>query len=290
MSKSKFQIIYVWRVLLWLGLAAFLAWLFWQNLVPTGVVELRHVKGIEDETWRVADLHPKARLIDLKTDGNNQRFFGDPVYFDAKAPREFETVAVDISWQNQSQPILELGARKVRGEFGFVLKPLQNKIIDNLAQPHPNPLRSYGEGTQTWDCQQNAGLMFCQKVKRFKQLSDYLAQPTGKLVTYYFSPPAAVKCDIMNTETKIDNYDYLITTYEPPQILENNWFKRQVSFDWQDFALYINQISFIISAPKLQEGHGQIVVGDINVTLKRPPLDWPGFVEYVKNQLRRLKK
>lgn len=275
MSKLRINLIYFWRAVLYSAAALFLVWIFWQNLVPSGVVILKHVKlPKDDKSWYISNLHPLSRLVNLKEDGNNQRFFSDPVYFDVKAPREFKKVKVDISWQNKSQPILELGARKVRGDFGFVLKPLENKIIDNIS----------------WPCQREDGILFCQKVKRYSKLSDYLSGPSGRLLTYHYRPAEGVKHGIMNVESDINKYDYLISTYEPPQNLGNNWFKRTVEFEWQDFALYINQISFTISAPKLQEGHGQIVIGNLIVTLEREPLDWAGFVEYVKNQVRRLRK
>lgn len=274
MSKSKFQTIYIWRAIFCLASIALLAWLFWQNLVPTGVLILEHRKV--SPASPISDLHPQTRVIDLKDDGSSQRFFGDPVYFDVKVPRQFDKVVVDISWQNQAQPILELGARKIRGEFAFVLKPLQNKIIE-------------GEEVKTWSCERYGEIIFCQKKKKYQRLSDFFAQPAGRVVTYHYTPSERVKYDIMNVNTRINDFDYLIANYEPPESLGSGWYRRRVVYDWQDFALHINQISFIVSAPKLQEGHGQIVVGDIKVTLQRPPLDWPGFVEYMKNQVRRLK-
>ena len=81
----------------------------------------------------------------------------------------------------------------------------------------------------------------------------------------------------------------MIARYTPPADLGNNWYQRAVEYDWNDFALYTNQIGFLLSAPQLNQGHGQIVIGDIAVRLQREPLDWEGFIEYVKNQLRRLR-
>lgn len=133
------------RIILWLGAALFLAWLFYQNLVPTGILVLQHRKG--SPASLISDLHPFKRVIE--TQDSNQTFYVDPVYFDAKIPREFKKVKVSLAWQNKAQPILELGARKTRGEFGFELRALQNKIIDSIntptLAPHPSPLPK-GEG------------------------------------------------------------------------------------------------------------------------------------------------
>lgn len=267
---KEVKIIYAWRATLYLAGILFLAWLFYQNLVPTGILVLQNKKG--SPASLISDLHPANRIIETRD--SNQTFYVDPVYFDAKVPRAFEKVMVDISWQNQAQPILELGARKARGEFGFVLKPLQNKVIDDL----------------DWSCEREDELLFCQKVKKYASLNKFFAQPAGKLVVYHFKPDVDIKYDVMNVETQIDRYDYFITDYTAPEALGNDWYRRRITYQWRDFALHINKISFMLSAPQLNQGHGQITVGDISVVLEREPLDWPGFVEYVKNQLRRLKK
>lgn len=274
------------RIILWLGAVLFLAWLFYQNLVPTGVLVLQNKKG--DPASLISDLHPEKRVIE--TNGRNQTFYVDPVYFDAKVPREFKKVKVNLTWQNKAQPILELGANKARNTFGFELRALQNKIIDNLIQPPPNPLLSTGGGTQSWVCNENQGLIFCQKNKKYNSFEVYLKNPGGKLLVYRYKPAGDFKYDVMNVESDINKYDYLISNYTPPQSLGDNWYSREVEYNWSDFDVYINEISFLLSAPKLNQGHGDITVGDIKVTLEREPLDWPGFVDYVKNQLRRLKK
>ncbi len=263
------NIIWIWRAVLFVLSVCLLAWLFWQNLVPSGILVLEHKKA--SPASPISDLHPEKRIIDLYD--NNQIFYIDPVYFDAKVPREFDTVTVQIAWQNQSQPILELGARKVRGAWGFILKPLQNKIIDKL----------------DWPCQRYNGVIFCQRVQKYSNLSEFFARPEGRVVSYNYVIPENIEHDIMNINTNIKDYDYLIATYDPPQSLGNDWYKNSVEFDWEDFSLYINEISFLISAPELNKGHGQIVVGDINITLKRDRLGWNGFWEYVKNQFKRLK-
>ena len=263
-----------------------LGWLFFQNLVPSGELVLTYKKG--SATSPISDLHPEQRVIELAEDGPNQRFFIDPVYFDAKVPREFNTVIVDMLFQNQSQPILELGARRLRGSWGFVMKPLQNKMIDAITTPHPNPLPK-GEGNN-WSCERYDGVVFCQREERYPSLSSLVAQPPSEpVLTYHYTLPAHVRHDVMNVHTDISQYNYLVAIYTPPEFAGDGWYRTSVVYDWSDFELYINEISFLISAPELNKGHGQIVLGDISIRLLRDPLDWDGFVEYVKNQLKRLK-
>lgn len=277
------NILLIWRVLLWGGLITLLGWLFFQNLVPTGELVLEYKKG--SATSPISDLHPEQRVIELAEDppslklrgasGNNQRFFIDPVYFDAKVPREFDTVTVEMTWQNQSQPILELGARKLRGSWGFVMKPLQNKIIDSL----------------DWPCERYDAVVFCQRTPQYANLSSFFTNPPGsRVVAYHYVLSENIPHDVMNVNTDVADYDYLIATYEPPEDAGDGWYHKSVVFDWSDFELYINEISFLISAPELNQGHGQIVLGDIVIALKRDPLDWEGFVEYIKSQMRRLRK
>ncbi len=162
--KETRQILLIWRGILILVSVLLLVWLFWQNMVPTGILVLEYKKG--SATSPISDLHPDKRLIDLEEDGDDQRFFVDPVYFDAKVPREFDTVTVDLTWQNQSQPIIELGARKIRGAWGFVLKPLHNKIIDDV----------------DWPCQRYDEVIFCQRTESYTNLSSLLTQPPAEKV------------------------------------------------------------------------------------------------------------
>lgn len=281
MNKTHKQLIYVWRAILIFASIALLGWLFWINLVPSGILVLQYKKG--SPASPITDLHPEKRVIDLpeyppslklRGAGGVQRFYIDPVYFDAKVPREFEDVTVDITWQNQSQPILELGARKVRESWGFVLKPLQNKIIDGL----------------DWPCQRYSGVIFCQRQEQYANLAAFFSRPPAeKALVYNYAVPPNVNYDLMNVNTNAGDYNYLIATYEPPESLGDNWHRKSIKYNWRDFALYINEISFLVSAPELNKGHGEIVLGDITITLKRDPLDWQGFAEYVKNQVRRLK-
>ncbi|MBI1961726.1 MAG: hypothetical protein HYS45_03440 [Parcubacteria group bacterium] len=283
-------IVIVWRAVLWGGSLLLLGWLFSQNLVPSGEFILEYKKG--SAISPISDIHPEKRVIDLGNE--SQSFFIDPVYFDAKVPREFDTVIVDMLFQNQSQPILELGARRLRGSWGFVMKPLQNKIIDDVlasSENHPPTPSSAEEGEAAWKCQRYDGVVFCQKQERYPNLSALLAQPPSEpVLAYNYALPQNIRHDVMNVNTDISQYNYLVATYASPESLGDGWYRASVPFSWSDFELYINEISFLISAPELNKGHGQIVLGDISILLKRDPLDWDGFIEYVANQLKRLKK
>jgi len=273
MSLGKEQkIIFFCRAfLLFFGFALIL-WIFFANLVPSGKIVLVHKKG--DPGSKISDLHPDSRVIYLEEDGSYQRFFSDPVYFDAKVPRDFDKVVVEIIWQNQYQPILELGSRKTRDAWGFVLKPLENKILDNIS----------------WPCERYGDVLFCQKIKKYENLGDFLAQEISKTAYYNYEIPNCESCEKINEDTDLSDYDYVIASYVSPEDVGFGRKKKKIEFDWKDFDLYINEISFLISAPGIERGRGQVVLEEINITLNRDPLDFDGFVEYVKANLRRLKK
>jgi len=266
-------LLWSWRCALWGAICALLLWLFWMNLVPSGELDLSYRAG--DPASPVSEFHPEQRLIDLPEDGDAQRLYIDPVYFDVKVPREFDTVTATLRWRNESQPIIELGARSVRGAWGFVMKPLQNKIIDGLQ----------------WPCTRYDRVLFCQKEVRYANLTSFFSNPPESgVVSYHYVLPETITNDVMNVNTDVNDYDFLIATYVPPVDLGDGLYEQPVTYDWRQFALHINEISFILSAPQLNQGHGQIVVEDVSVLLHRDPLDWDGFWSYVKNQLKRLKK
>ncbi len=286
LCMNQKEIILIWRAILVVASIGILSWVFFQNLVPSGEIVLTHKK--DSASSLISNLHPKQRVFSTQREPDVQRFFIDPVYFDAKVPREFDTVSVEIIWQNDLHPIMEIGSRKVRGAWGFVVKPLENKIIDSVIFDSNLSELSL---EKSWHCGYNGEVLFCQRKEPYKNLSEFFASPPEqKVISYNYNLPNEIAHDSMNVYSDISEYDYLIASYSLPEDLGDGWKKRKVVFGWNDFALYINEISFMISAPDLDKIGGQIGINGISIILKRDPLDWDGFIQYSKNQLRRLKK
>ena len=126
----------------------------------------------------ISQLEPPGRVNgrehNLKTGEYYQRINGDPVYFSAEVPRSFDKATVILEYLNPEQNLIELGLEKY-GEGNFELKPLENKMIDNL----------------DWNNIQDeeTGLTLYQKEKNYENIDDFLDNlPEDKKIgTYHYN-------------------------------------------------------------------------------------------------------
>lgn len=108
-------------------------WLFDRYFVPSGKLEV--VYDFKKDSPFISSFHPEARVEDIEKNISRnfyyQRIKEEPVYFEVKTPRYFQKATVTLEYQNPEQPIFELGIQKSKDEWDFLLRPLENKFIDN---------------------------------------------------------------------------------------------------------------------------------------------------------------
>ncbi|MDP3985656.1 MAG: hypothetical protein Q8P82_02725 [bacterium] len=118
------------------GLAVLFGWTAWQNAAPSGVFEAEY--HFDAPSPFITPLLPgdRARAITRDESGTfYQGIIGDPTYFRIIPPRRFDRATVEIRFQNEKQPIVELGGLAARNPDTFDLRPLENQILDNLDWP-----------------------------------------------------------------------------------------------------------------------------------------------------------
>lgn len=142
---------------------ALLAWLLSQELVPTGTFEVRH--ELTDASPFVDRLLPDARadLVGNITD--------DPVFFFVHPHRSFDSVGAEIWFQNDTAPIVELGALGNVEAQAYDLRPLQNLTIDRLG----------------WIRLEKDGKVLLQRSLAYRSIDEFLASPppVSKVATYH---------------------------------------------------------------------------------------------------------
>jgi hypothetical protein len=108
--------------------------LIYRNFVFEGHLVVEY--DFENESPFISLLKPRGRVDQtIYTDENNdyyQKILIDPVYFDVKLPRQFDTAKVSIQYKNPYEPILELGIAPGEDSPYFYLQPMENKLIDHL--------------------------------------------------------------------------------------------------------------------------------------------------------------
>jgi hypothetical protein len=118
---------------LWLVLFAGVGWLAYFKIVPSG--RISYVYDFDKPSYFIGKLTPVERV---KIGQGGAIVRGDPVYFSLHPPRRFTRADVAIKFKNVTDlPVMEIGLLNDKVAWGYDLKPLENKIIEQLALVWP---------------------------------------------------------------------------------------------------------------------------------------------------------
>lgn len=156
-----------------------------KNFVFDGIMEMTY--DFEHESPFISLLKPRGR-VDQKLYKDNsgdyyQTIHIDPVYFDVEFPRHFSDAHVTLKYKNPYESLLELGISRGELDEGFLLKPIENKLLDKLL----------AEGD--WHVIQDKGRILFQKNKQYNTIDSFLQKLPGesKIATYNFHLPITYK-------------------------------------------------------------------------------------------------
>ncbi|MDP2736263.1 MAG: hypothetical protein Q8O59_00555 [bacterium] len=117
------------RIFLWLILAIIIGWFGYMKIVPSGKISYDY--DFNRPNYFIGKLAPAERV---KINETEAEIKGDPIYFSLKTPRRFEQAKVTVKFKNTTDfPIMEIGLLNNKDAWSYDLKPLQNKIIDQLS-------------------------------------------------------------------------------------------------------------------------------------------------------------
>ncbi|MFA5106904.1 MAG: hypothetical protein WC497_01095 [Patescibacteria group bacterium] len=120
-------VIVIGKILILLVPVFLLGWVINVNVAPTGHVRI--VQHVGQASRGAIELEPAARLSDIDT--GSRQIIDQPVYFSMKMPRSFETAKVTLEYQNQDQPLVELGVHRTVGTYDYLLKPFDVGLLRN---------------------------------------------------------------------------------------------------------------------------------------------------------------
>lgn len=113
------------RIILWVALFFLLCFFAYFKIVPSG--NISYVYDFSKPNYFIGKLSPEERVEIAKIKG-------DPVYFSLNPPRRFERAKISVKFKNTSNfPIMEIGLLNDKVSYNYDLKPLSNKIIDQLS-------------------------------------------------------------------------------------------------------------------------------------------------------------
>lgn len=141
------------------------AWLATQEIVPSGTFVVRHTVG--EASPFIDELLPDARVDEhgVITD--------DPVFFFVHPHRHFDAVEAEVWFQNETVPIVELGALGNVEAQAYDLHPLQNRVIDTLG----------------WERIEDDGMVLLQREPAYASVDAFLSDPppVSEVATYHAS-------------------------------------------------------------------------------------------------------
>lgn len=160
------------KIILWLILAVIIGWFGYMKIVPSG--RIGYVYDFSRPNYFISKLSPAERVKINKTETEIK---GDPVYFSLKTPRRFERAKVTVKFKNTTDsPIMEIGLLNNKDAWSYDLKPMQNKIIDQLSLAWPVV---FGEN----------GARLIEREKKYDTIGQFLDNlpPRSEIALYSYS-------------------------------------------------------------------------------------------------------
>jgi len=170
------------RIILWLILAIIIGWFSYFKVVPTG--RISYEIAADQPNYFIGKLTPEDRVAVGQTGVTVK---GDPVYFSVRPPRRFTRAKVTVKFKNTTDlPVVELGLLNGKVAWNYELKPLQNKIIDQLSLVWPT-------------VSSETGARLIEREKKYNTVEQFLNNlpPKSEIALYNY---------ILKTEFKLADY------------------------------------------------------------------------------------
>lgn len=172
------------------GILAFVVlWLLLKAIVPAG--EILYSTDFNDKNYFLRKITPKERVLTVDTVLPN-RIIGDPVYFNLRPVRGFDTAEMTFKFKNMTGlPLIEAGILVDKTTWRYDLKPLENEILNKLML--------------VWDVARDEELVLIER--------DTLSSTTkyASIAEFLENPPESDRIAVYNYDL---NIDYVLPDYE----------------------------------------------------------------------------
>ncbi len=261
-----------------------LGWLINKHFAPFGYLEIDN--DLSNRSPLISSLYPTDRVSSIETEhgASYQELKSGVVYFDVSMPRIFSEAEVTIVFQNETQPLFELGVLKSPDEWIYLMKPLEAQLIDNV----------------DWEETRNGATRLIQKDYQYNSIEDFkshIKESPANTLLYFedilrklYKPELEYLYDL-KYDTNLDDPEisYILTSYTPPTE-KDGWKSSSIEFDLAN--VYIDQddgntLQFMLSTPAMEINQEYIKIKSIHVTLKKDPLIFSNVIPRAKDFINR---
>ncbi len=254
----------------------FLFFLVWYDINPKGQRKVIHT--FDKTNSLIRGPYPDDRLNNQKQVGKNYWEIAiDPVYFDLYIPRLYQRISFSTIFQlannTNNDTVIELGGLGSDQGWQVTLKPIYNYNLENLkldCKKFP-----YSPANDISVCAGRESLPV-----ELNNWSEILEKyPTAEYATYNFSSSRLADLNIKKWEQNFtkEDFDFLLTTYQPVVDLGNNWKKGTAVFSPDELWLAGHIYKFIISAPDLTKNNQTIYLKSVEFYLEKEPITRQNF-------------
>jgi hypothetical protein len=236
------RLIFYFKLFLWLSLAIFVAWLFWQNIIPNGRVV--YLLSKDKTSDFIGQFEPASRLqvIDKQI-----KISGSLVYFTIRTPRPFDKLKLTINYQPENQDLIEVGLLRNEQKWNYEVRPLYSRLLDNLYQ------------SKDWGSMETDQTIFLQRQETYDSLKQFLAKPPAKeAVAVYNYNLSKLQTKTINSDFVLDNQiNYIVANYQVPKIMDDGSLSSEVEFDLRQAPRAQDAYKIMISIPGLKNNPNQ---------------------------------
>jgi len=266
------------RIFLYLIIFLIVSFFIYKAIVPSG--EIEYIFNFNKENSFISKLSPDERL-DFGNKKIKNKIIANPVYFNLKTPRTFNSAEISIRYKNKNVPLVEGGFLVDKTLWRYDLKPFQNKLLDQLSL--------------VWDKETKDNLLILKRPKTASTTfncnflnNDEFGQDISSLATYNYNlsiPYILKNYENKNQELKsLDNFHSLrgawqFYTYIKDEDLNFNFSFRDLNLnkDADQIELFLFYEGELIDSKTLDDDGINLDTGelrkdrDISINLKNLP-------------------
>lgn len=176
-------------------------WLLWIDICPSGIKEVSIEVG--ESSPYIYNILPAERVSEIAYTDSGDSFVtivDEPTYFSVELPHtDFDTIEVELEFESNGQPVIELGGLADIYSESYDLEPLLNSQLDQLL----------------WSAVSDLDTRLLQREHNFDSVSDFLSNlpDRGSIGVYHYDLQEPYRIDDYYAQGYEQTFDVSLRGY-----------------------------------------------------------------------------